>query len=84
MPGNGLALPVRVGGEVDFFAFIGRLLQLGNGLFLALDGLVVGFKVVVLQVHAHLALGQVPDVTHRGQDFVVRPQIFSDGLCFGR
>ena len=56
MPGNGLALPVRVGGEVDFFAFIGRLLQLGNGLFLALDGLVVGFKVVVLQVHAHQPL----------------------------
>ena len=63
VPGDGLALPVGVGGEEHFLTLLGGFFQLVNDLFLALDGLVVQFK-AVLHVHAQLALGQVAHMAH--------------------
>ena len=84
MPGDGLPFPVRVGGQVDLFAVVRRVLELGDGLLLPLDGLVLGLKLPGLQVHPHLALGQVPDMPHGGQHLIGGPQIFSNGFRFGR
>ena len=83
MPGDGFPFAVRVGCEIDVVAGLGGLLQVGDDLLLALDGLVVGFKVVV-EVDADLALGQVTDVSHGGLDGVAIAQVASDGLCFCR
>ena len=83
MPGDGLPLPVRVGGQIDFAALLGRLLQVADGVLLALDGLVVGLK-AVFHVHAQLALGQVPDMAHGRLHLIPRSKVFPDGLGLGR
>ena len=83
VPGDGLALPVGVGGEEHFLTLLGGFFQLVNDLFLALDGLVVQFK-AVLHVHAQLALGQVAHMAHGGLHLIARAQIFADGLGLRR
>ena len=79
MPADGLALAVRVGCEVHGVRRLGRLFQIGNDGFLALDGLVDRLKVVV-HIHAEIALLQVPEVAHAGLHLVVLAQIFSNGF----
>ena len=59
-----------------------RVLQVLDHLLARGDRLVVLFEIVV-DVHAELALGQIADVTHRRDDFVIAPEIFIDGLRFG-
>ena len=83
MPGDGLSLPVRVGGQVDLARPLGRLLQVADDVLLALDGLVVRDE-AALDVYAQLALGQVPHMAHGRLDLVSRTQVFADGLGLGR
>ena len=83
MPGNGLSLAVRVGGEVDGIAGGGVLFQLADQLLLAANGLIFRFK-IVFNVHAKGTLGQVAQVAHAGRYLIVRPQILADGLGLGR
>ena len=83
MPADGLSLPVRVGGQVHGVAFLGRLLQVPDDVLLALDGPVIGFK-IVFHVHAQLALGQVPQMSHTGLHLIRRAQVLADGLGLGR
>ena len=83
VPGDGLPLPVRVGGQKDAFTLFRGLFQLVDDLFLALDGLIVRLK-IACHVHAQLALGQVPHMAHGGLYLIARAQIFSDGFCLGR
>ena len=83
MPGDSLPLPVRVGGQVDTAALLGGFFQVTDNILFALDGLVVGNK-ALLDIHAQLALGQVPDVAHRRLYLIARPQVFADGLGLGR
>ena len=87
MPGDGLALAIEVGGEVDHVRLPGGLLDRADLLLAVGDDLVDGREVVV-HVHAELVLaelfGQVPDVTIRGEDRVVRAQIAFDRLRLGR
>ena len=83
MPGNGLSLPVGVGGQIDPVALFGRLFQVADHILLPFDGLIVGDE-PALDVHAHLALGQVPDVAHRRFHFIARTKVLPDGLCLGR
>ena len=59
MPGNGLALAIRVGCQIYLIALFRGCFQISNDVFLALDGL-IDRREVVLQVHAHGALGQIP------------------------
>ena len=83
VPGDGFSLPVRVGGQIDLARALGRLLQVADYVLLALDGLVVGDK-AALDIHAQLALGQVPDMAHRRLYLIPRAKVFADGLCLGR
>ena len=83
MPRNGLAFPVRVGGQIDEFAFLRRAFQVFDDLVLAFDGLVLGGK-IPFQVHAHLFSRQVAQMAHGSLDHKIRPQVFADGLCLGR
>ena len=59
MPGDGLALAIRVGCQIYLIALFRGCFQISNDVFLALDGL-IDRREVVLQVHAHGALGQIP------------------------
>ena len=83
VPGDGLPLPVRVGGQIDAAALFGRLLQVADHVLFALDGLIVGGK-AALDVHAQLAFWQVPHMAHGCLYFIARSQVFSNGLGLGR
>ena len=83
VPGNGLALPVRVGGQVHMVAALDSPLQLLNDVFFALDGLVAWFK-IVFQIYAQLAFGQIPDVAHGCDHGVIGAKITADRFCFCR
>ncbi len=83
MPGDGLPLPVRVGGQKDTLTLFSGLFQIGNDILFPLDGLVVHGE-ILLHIHADLALGQVPDMAHGGLDLIARSQIFGNGLGLGR
>ena len=82
MPGDGFSLPVRVGCEVDGLCLVGCRPQLPDQLFLAPDGDIFRRK-IMLQIHAHFALGQVTKMAHAGLDNVVRAKIFANGLRLG-
>ena len=82
VPGDGLALAIRVGGQVDGVRRLCVLLQLAQRLLFALDDVVLRLEAVV-DVHAHLALGQVLDVAHRGLHRVTGAQVLLDGLGLG-
>ena len=83
MPRDRLSLAVRVSCEVDVLCSLGCAAQLGDDRGLAGQWLIVRFK-IVLQIDAHLALGQVAQVAHAGLDAIIRAEIFSNGLCFRR
>ena len=82
VPGDGLPLPVRVGGKQHAVGVGGGLFQLFYQLLLAFYNAVFGLE-VVLHVHAETRLGQVPHVAHRGHHLVLAAQIFLNGfrLC---
>ena len=81
MPGNGLALPVRVRCQIHGFCLSRCILQLFDQILFALNGDIVGIE--IFQIHTHGTLGQIPQVTHAGLDHIIRAQIFSNGLCLG-
>ena len=83
VPGDGLALAVRVGREIDGLGALGGLFQFVNELRLIAHGDILGLE-AVFDVHAHLALGQIPQVAHGGRDLIVPTQIFFNGLRLGR
>ena len=59
------------------------VLQFLEHLLAARDDFVRRLEAIV-DVHAELALGQIADVAHRRDDFVIAPEIFVDGLRLGR
>ncbi len=61
---------------------LGRLLELGQGLRLALDGDVLGLE-AVLDVDAELAGGQVAEVADGGLHVVAAAQVLADRLGLG-
>src|SRR6185437_1263681 len=81
--GDRLALAIRVGGDEHFPAVLRRVLQLGDGFFLAGNRYEVGEEAVV-DIDAELLLRQIHDVADRGAHTVAAPQILADGLRFGR
>ena len=83
VPGNGLALPVRVGCQIYLIALFREGFQILDDVFLALDRL-VDRREIVLQIHAHRALGQIAEVAHTGLDLVAAAQVFADRLGLGR
>ena len=67
MPGDRLPLAIRVGGQDDLGLLPGRRAELVDGLAAAFHDLVVRLEAVV-HLDAHLLLGEVADVAHRGLD----------------
>ena len=82
VPGNGFPLTVRVGCEVDGIRLGGFRFQLLDEGFLAPDRNILGSK-IMLDVHAHFALGQVPQMAHAGLDGIAGAKVLADGFCFG-
>jgi hypothetical protein len=82
VPGDGLALPVGVGGQVDGSGGLGGLLQLREGLGLSFNGDVLGLE-PVLHVHAQLPGREVAEVPDGGLHVVAGAQVFPDGLRLG-
>ncbi|VTR68200.1 hypothetical protein DESC_70040 [Desulfosarcina cetonica] len=82
VPGDGLALAVRVGGQVNVHAVAGRGFELVEDLGLARDGPVVG-REILFDIDAQVFTGQILDMPDGGGDIVVVAQIFFDGsdLC---
>ena len=83
MPGDGLALAVRVGGQIDGGAALRLFFQFVDGALAALDGAVVRPE-AVFDVHAEHALRKIPQMAHGRGHPVPAPQIFSDGLRLRR
>ncbi len=63
MPGDGLALAVGVGGQVDGLGALGCPLDLLDHLRLALGNLVGGGE-IALDINSQLVRGQVAHVAH--------------------
>jgi hypothetical protein len=83
VPGNRLALAVRIGGEDELVGAFERVGDVGQP-FLRLG--------INLPDHAEIGIGidrtifrrQVAHMAEGGQDLIVGPQIFVDGLGLGR
>ena len=83
VPGNGLSLPVRVRCQIDRIRLFGGGLQfLNEGLFAPNRQIFRGE--IMLQIHAHSAFRQIPQMAHAGFHHIIGPQVFADGFCFGR
>ena len=83
MPGDRLALAVRVRCEIDDVAVLGVFFQLTDQLALVADGLIDRFK-IVFDVHAELAFGQIAQMTHAGLDHIVLAEIPLNGFRLRR
>src|SRR5713101_8789665 len=83
VPRDGLALAVRVRGQVDVVGGQGQLLQLGENLLLTRNDDVFRLEIVV-DVDAQRALGQILDVPERSFDSEALAQIFLDSLGLSR
>jgi hypothetical protein len=83
VPGDGLALPVRIGGEIEGLGLLERALDGVDVLAIALHHLVLHRK-VVLRIDGALLGHQIANVTVRGEDFEVLAEVFLDGFRLGR
>ena len=83
MPGNGFTFAIRIGCENDAIAVFQRFDNIGK----AFGGIAIHLprhcKVFVGTNRAILGW-QVPHMTERGQNLIVRAQIFIDGFSLGR
>ena len=83
MPGDGLALAVQVGREVDFRRVLRRRPQFRNQLLARIQHH-IGRLERMFHVHVQALFGHVAHVAHRGLYDVARPQVFVDGFGLGR
>ena len=82
VPADGLAFAVGVGRDEDVVGSLRGVLQLLEHFLPAGDDLVRRLE-AFLDVDAQLALRQITDMAHRGDDRVVLAEIFVDGLRLG-
>ena len=78
-----LALAIGVGRQHHGVDLLGRGLELFEDLLFALDDR-VRLREIVREVDGLRALGQVLQVSLRGEDVVARAEVFLDGLRLGR
>ena len=81
MPRNGLALPVRVGSQIDRVAFLPLFFQVLYQFLFSFDLHIVWLK-TMFNVDSQLTFRQIPNMPHGGDYIVVLPEIFLDSLCF--
>jgi hypothetical protein len=83
VPGDGLALAIRIGRQDQLFGALGRL-----GDFLDPGGAAAfdfpGDGEVFLRPHRPVLRGQVADMAEGGQHLIIGAKILVDGLGFGR
>src|SRR4029077_3268127 len=82
VPGDRLALAIRVRREVDVLLVLRRLLDLVENLRFALDHVVLGGE-ILLDVDPELRLRQVHHVADRGLHLVVAAQVLAERLRLG-
>ena len=82
MPGNGLPFAVRVGGQQDLRRGLGLAAQAVQHFAPSPDGNVFRLE-IMFHIHAHLRLGQIPNMAIAGLHFVAAPQELSDGARLG-
>ena len=83
VPGDGFALAVRVGREIDGLGPGGLLLEAGQKL-LAVGQRLIGRPPALLDVDAELLVRQIAHVALARGDLIVRAEIFIDRLGLGR
>ena len=83
MPGNGLALAVRVGGEIDLRGRARLLADAVEDVAASADGDVLRLE-VVLRGNADLRFGKVAHMSLRGFHLIATAEEFGDGLRLGR
>src|SRR5882724_4180401 len=81
MPGNRLALTIRIGRQVNVLGAFRGLLQLSDERF-PLGGDLVGGVEILLDLNTELAFGQIPHMTHGGLHAEVRSEVLVDRLRF--
>ena len=77
VPGDGLALAVRVGRQIDDVGPGGLALQVAHGFFLGRNDF-IGGRVTMRHVQAELSLGKIADMTHTRLDNVLGAQELVD------
>ena len=82
MPGDRLALAVRVGREIDGPGAFGFLFELVDELRFFAHGDVLRLEAVVY-IHAHLALGKIPQMPHGRCNLIIASQILFDRFGLG-
>jgi hypothetical protein len=83
VPADGFPFAVGVGGQDQAVGALQRVDDVGH----PLGGLAVDFPAhveVVVGLHRAVLGRQVTDVTVRGENLVVGPEVFVDGLGLGR
>ncbi len=83
MPGDGLPLPVRVGGQIDLVGLFHFLAQARQHIPLPPDGDILWLE-VVFHIDSQAALGQIPHMAAAGRHLVIAPQYFFYCLHLGR
>ena len=82
VPGDGLSLPVRVGGKEDLGGVFGLLFEVLDGIAFAADIDIMCFK-VIFDIHSKCAFRQVTHVADRCNHFVVGTEIAFDRQGLG-
>ncbi len=84
MPRDRFALAVGVGREVDFARLLGEAGEGGDDMFFSGRDFVVWLEVVLYVDRLAIALRQIANVSHRGDDAVFFTEIFLDGFRLRR
>ena len=82
MPGDGFALAVRVGCEVDEVALADLAADLLDDFIFSFDRRVFRFE-IVLNIDAHFLSRQIAQMAHGCLDHIPRPEVFADGFGLG-
>jgi hypothetical protein len=83
MPGDGFALTVRVGREVDLARALHAGLEVLDDLRFVARNEVLR-REVMLHIHAQRALGEIANVPHRGFHRIPGAQVTANGSGLGR
>ena len=83
VPGDGFAFSIRVSCQIDGSGSFCSLFQFLDEIRFFFHRDVFRLEIVI-QIHAHRALGQIAQMPHAGLDLIIRAKIFSDCLCLGR
>ena len=82
MPGNRLALAVRVSRKVHEIAFADLAADFLDNFILSLDRHIFRLE-IVLKIDTHFLFRQIAQMPHRCLDHISRTEVFANGLGLG-